>query len=203
MRAGAHSLSGALLDPSTLRDLIPDFEAKGAPLPTAVQHDAVYFLTERGKLRFPITPPPLVNHGNYIISISRFTKWLSQQVEAAGIDIFSGFAASEVLYEGKRVVGVRTGDRGIDKHGQKKGTYEPGVDVHAKVTIFCDGVRGNLTKPLVKTLGLDEGGHPSYALGIKELWELPGIDWRQAPSSHDGLPASDGGVRRVLHLWAP
>ena len=172
---GAHELSGAVLDPSSLRDLIPDFEAKGAPLASPVHKDAVYFMTERGKLRFPITPPPLNNHGNYIISINRFVKWLAQQVEAAGgIDIFSGFSASEVLFDGPTVVGVRTGDRGIDKHGRRKPNFEPGVDVRAKVTILCDGVRGNLTKQVVSKLKLDEGRLPqTYALGIKELWEIP------------------------------
>ena len=171
---GAHELSGAVLDPSALRDLIPDFEKKGAPLASPVHHDTVYFFTKTGKLRFPIIPPPLKNHGNYIISINKFVKWLGQQVEAAGIDIFSGFAASEVLFDGSRVVGVRTGDRGIDKKGQRKPTFEPGVDIRAKVTIFCDGVRGNLTKTLVNTLKLDEGRLPQiYAIGIKELWEIP------------------------------
>ena len=171
---GAHELSGAVLDPSTLRDLIPDFEAQGAPLAAKVDHDFVYYLTERGKLRFPLTPPPLRNHGNYIISINRFVKWLAGRVEAAGIDIFSGFGASQVLFEGSTVVGVRTGDRGIDKHGKPKPTFEPGVDVRAKVTILCDGVRGNLTKSLMRTLKLDDGRLPqTYALGIKELWEVP------------------------------
>jgi len=171
---GAHELSGAVLDSSSLRDLIPDFEQKGAPLATPVHHDDVYFLTSKGKVRFPLIPPPLKNHGNYIISINRFVKWLAQQVEASGVDIFNGFAASEVLFEGTKVVGVRTGDRGIDKKGQRKATFEPGVDVRAKVTIFCDGVRGNLTKVLVNTLKLDEGQLPqTYAIGIKELWEVP------------------------------
>jgi electron-transferring-flavoprotein dehydrogenase len=179
---GAHMLSGAVLDPSALRDLLPDFLAKGAPLATPVEHDDVYLLTETGKWRFPFTPPPLRNHGNYIISLNRFVKWLGQQVEAAGIDIFSGFAASEVLYDGDRVIGVRTGDRGIDKHGQRKATFEPGVDVHAKVTIFCDGVCGNLTKPLIRKLGLDRDRQPQvYALGIKELWEIP--EGRLSPGS--------------------
>jgi electron-transferring-flavoprotein dehydrogenase len=172
--AGAHMLSGAVLDPSALKQLIPDFEAKGAPLAAPVARDDVYFLTESSKLRFPITPPPMNNHGNYIISLNKFVKWLGGQVEAAGIDIFSGFAASEVLYEGSTVVGVRTGDRGIGRHGEKKGVYEPGVDIKAKVTIFCDGVRGNLTKALIRTLALDEGRQPQmYAIGIKELWEIP------------------------------
>ena len=97
--AGAHMLSGAVLDPSTLEQLIPDFEAKGAPLATPVLRDEVYVLTESAKLKFPITPPPMHNHGNYIISLSKFVKWLGGQVEAAGIDLFSGFAASEVLYD--------------------------------------------------------------------------------------------------------
>ena len=172
--AGAHMLSGAVLDPSALKQLIPDFEAKGAPLASPVLRDEVYFLTESAKLKFPITPPPMHNHGNYIISLNKFVKWLGAEVEAAGIDVFSGFAASEVLYEGSKVVGVRTGDRGVGRHGEKKGTYEPGVDIRAKVTIFCDGVRGNLTKALIRTLALDEGRQPQmYAIGIKELWELP------------------------------
>jgi electron-transferring-flavoprotein dehydrogenase len=163
-----------VLDPSTLRDLIPDFAAKGAPLAAEVHHDDVYFLTSGGKIRFPLTPPPLRNHGNYVISLNKFVKWLAQQVEAAGIDIFNGFAGVEILYDGSKVVGVRTGDRGIDKQGQRKPTYEPGPDIRAAVTIFCDGVRGNLTKQLVHKLRLDEGRLPQlYALGIKELWELP------------------------------
>jgi electron-transferring-flavoprotein dehydrogenase len=180
--AGAHMLSGAVLDPSTLRQLVPDFVAKGAPLAAEVQRDDVYVLTPRSKLRLPVTPPPLRNHGHYVISLNRFIKWLAQQVEAAGVDLFNGFSAAEVLYfsaaevlyDGGAVVGVRTGDRGIDKHGQKKSSFEPGVDVRAKVTIFCDGVRGNLTKALTTKFGLSEGRQPQvYAVGIKELWELP------------------------------
>jgi len=171
---GAHMLSGAVLDPSALRALIPDFEAKGAPLATPVTRDEIYFLTESATVKFPITPPPMNNHGHYIISLNRFVKWLGGQVEAAGIDIFSGFAASEVLYDGSTVIGVRTGDRGVSKHGEKKANFEPGVDIRAKVTIFCDGVRGNLTKALIRTLALDAGRQPQmYAIGIKELWELP------------------------------
>jgi electron-transferring-flavoprotein dehydrogenase len=171
---GAHQLSGAILDPSTLRDLIPDFQAKGAPLAAAVTHDHVYLLTERSKLPFPMIPAPLRNHGNYIISLNRFTQWLTEQVEAAGVDIFSGFAGQDVLMDGTRVIGVRTGDRGVDRHGQPKSTFEAGVDVHAKVTIFCDGVRGNLTKELLRRLELGRGRQPQqFAVGLKELWEVP------------------------------
>ena len=171
---GAHMLSGAVLDPSALRDLIPDYRDKGAPIATDVHRDAVYFLTRGGKLKFPLTPPPLRNHGNHIISLNRFVRWLAGLVESEGIDIFSGFAASEVLFDGHRVIGVRTGDRGIDKQGQPKSTFEPGVDIRAKVTIFCDGVRGNLTKRLMGKLRLDANRQePIYAIGIKELWEVP------------------------------
>ena len=172
--AGAHMLSGAVLDPSALRELVPDFREKGAPLASEVHADRVYFLTRGGKIAFPITPPPLANHGNFIISLNRFVKWLAGLVEAEGIDVFTGFSAAEVLYDGAAVAGVRTGDRGIGKHGEVKPTFEPGVDVRAKVTIFADGVRGNLTKALVRRLALDEGRAPQlYAIGIKELWEVP------------------------------
>ena len=171
---GAHMLSGAVLDPSALRDLVPDYKERGAPLASDVLHDHVYFLTRGSKIEFPITPPPLRNHGHYIISLNRFVRWMGSLVEAAGIDVFTGFPAVELLYEQGRVAGVRTGDRGVGKHGEVKPNFEPGVDVHAKVTILADGVRGNLTKTLVRRLSLSEGRAPqSYALGIKELWELP------------------------------
>src|SRR5436190_15507025 len=172
--AGAHMLSGAVLDPSTLRDLVPDFEERGAPLAARVGEDRVYFLSRTGKLRFPITPPPLGNHGNYIISLNKFVKWLAGLVEAEGVDLFTGFPGADVLLEGDAVVGVRTGDRGIDKHGQQKPTFEPGVDIRAKVTIFAEGVRGNLTKELMRRLQLGAGREPQlFAIGIKELWEVP------------------------------
>src|SRR6476659_6827030 len=132
--AGAHMLSGAVLDPSTLVDLVPDFKEKGAPLATEVHRDDIYYLTRTAKMRLPITPPFFQNHGNYVISLNRFVKWLGGLVEAEGIDVFTGFPATEVLYESGAVVGVRTGDRGIDKHGQKKATFEPGVEIRAKVT---------------------------------------------------------------------
>ena len=172
--AGAHMLSGAMLDPSALRELVPDFKEKGAPLASEVHDEHVYFLTKTAKIPFPITPPPLQNHGNYVISLNRFVKWMAGLVEAEGVDMFAGFPASEILYEEDRVVGVRTRDQGIDKHGARKATFEPGVDIKAKVTILCDGVRGNLTKALVRRFALDAGRQPQlYAIGIKELWELP------------------------------
>jgi len=172
--AGAHMLSGAVLDPSSLRDLVPDFEAKGAPLATPVRQDRVYFLTPNAKIKFPFTPPPLANHGNYVISLNKFVKWLAGLVESEGVDLFMGFAGADVLMEGDRILGVRAGDRGIGRHGEHKTTFEPGVDIHANVTIFADGVRGNLTKELMRRLELVSADHPQlFAIGIKELWEVP------------------------------
>jgi electron-transferring-flavoprotein dehydrogenase len=182
---GAHSLSGAVLDPSVLRELVPQAEQLGAPLDCPVRHDAVYFLTAHRALRLPITPPPLVNHGHFIVSLSALVKWLAGRVEAAGIDLFSGFGADQVLFEGTQVVGVRTGDRGLDRQGARKSTFEPGVELRAKVTIFCDGVRGNLTKQLVAALGLDRDRDPQlYALGFKELWEVPAGRWPAGSVAH-------------------
>lgn len=172
--AGAHQLSGALLDPSTLADLVPDFVAKGAPLACEVQSDHIYFLTPRKKLPLPLTPPPFQNHGNYIISLNQFTRWLAAQVEAEGVDLFWGFAGQSVLFDGDRVIGVRTGDRGVGKDGQPRGMFEPGADIHAKVTIFADGVRGHLTKQLLRQRGLARDSQPAqFAVGMKELWEVP------------------------------
>jgi electron-transferring-flavoprotein dehydrogenase len=172
--SGAHQLSGAVLDPSTLRDLIPDFAAKGAPLAVEVRKDHVYFLTAGAQIPFPIIPPPLQNHGNYIISLNTFVRWLSEQVETEGVDFFSGFPGQDILMDGSRVLGVRTGDRGIGKHGEQRPNFEPGVDIQAKVTIFCDGVRGNLTKELHRRLQLGIGRQPEqFAVGLKELWEIP------------------------------
>jgi electron-transferring-flavoprotein dehydrogenase len=172
--AGAHSLSGAVLDPSTLRELIPDCESKGVPFAAPVHRDHVYYLTEQSKFGFPIVPPPLQNHGHFIISLNAFVRWLFEQVEAAGVDIFTGFAGQEVLLDGRRVVGVRTGDRGVARDGTRKATFEAGVEILAKVTIFCDGVRGNLTKDVIRRLDLAKDREPEqYAIGIKELWEVP------------------------------
>ena len=163
-----------MLDPIALRELVPDFAARGAPLDAPVTGDRVYFLTPRKKLPIPITPPPLRNHGNFVVSLNRFGKWLAGLVEESGIDLFYGFAAASVLMDGDRVVGVRTGDRGIGKDGEKRATFEEGVEVRARVTIFADGVRGNLTKQLLRRLPLAAGRQPQvFALGLKELWEVP------------------------------
>ena len=170
---GAHSISGAVLDPSSLRELIPDFEER-APLGAKVTKDSVEYLFEDWKFTLPITPPPLRNHGNYVISLSHLVKWLAGEAEKRGVDCMPGFPAASLLYEGDRVVGVRTGDKGIDKHGKKKGNYEAGVDIRAKVTILAEGARGSLTKTAVSKLKLDAGKFPMvYTIGIKELWEVP------------------------------
>ncbi len=171
--AGAHSLSGALLDPSALADLVPDFKQRGAPLSCEVTNDSVYLLGAANRYRLPITPPPFTNHGNYVISLSHFVKWMAQQVEAAGTDLFMGFAGQSVLFEGERVVGVRTGDRGVGRHGTPRGAVEPGSDIRARVTIFADGVRGHLTKELTRDLQLGSAHPAQFGIGLKELWDVP------------------------------
>jgi len=170
---GQHCLSGALLDPRSMRELLPGFE-KEAPIEAEVTKESVYFLTRGGKFKLPVTPPPLRDHGNYVISLNRFAKWLGEKVEAAGITVFSGFAGSELLIEGERVAGVRTDDKGVDKSNQPKGNFEPGYDLKAKVVILAEGTRGSLTKQLVARFHLDHDRNPmTYGVGVKELWELP------------------------------
>ena len=170
---GAHCLSGALLDPRSMRELLPDFE-KEAPLDAAVTKEAVYYLTRSGKFKFPITPPPMRDHGNYVISINKFVKWLGGKVEEAGVTVFTGFAGSELLFESGRVCGVRTDDKGVDKNGQRKSNFEPGYDLKSKITILAEGTRGSLTKQLIGRFQLDRDRNPqTYGVGVKELWELP------------------------------
>ncbi len=171
---GAHSISGAVLDPSSLRELFPNLDDMDAPLGARVVKDSVEYLFKESKFRLPITPPPLQNHGNHVISLNHLVKWLAGEAEKRGVDCLPGFPGASLLYEGDRVVGVRTGDKGIDKHGEKKGNYEAGVDIRAKVTILAEGARGSLTKTAVSKLKLDAGRFPmAYTIGIKELWEVP------------------------------
>src|SRR3954463_15736463 len=170
---GQHCLSGALLDPRSMRELLPGFERE-APIDASVSKEAVYYLTENGKLKFPITPPPLRDHGNYVISLNRFVKWLGGKVEEAGVTVFTGFAGSELLYDGGRVIGVRTDDKGLDKQNQPKSNFEPGYDLQAKITILAEGTRGSLTKQLIKKFDLMKDRNPqTYGQGVKELWEVP------------------------------
>ena len=171
---GAHGISGAVMNPIALQELVPDFLEKGVPLEGAVTKEEVCLLTRSGRIKSPMTPPPLNNHGNYVVSLSRLAEWLGTLVEESGVDIFPGFAGTEVLYEGDRVVGVRTGDKGVDVDGQHKSNFEPGIDLRAKVTVFGEGSRGSLTKTLIRKFGLDEGKNPqSYVVGVKEVWEVP------------------------------
>src|SRR3989454_5496080 len=144
---GAHILSGAVMDPKGLAELIPDFVEKGAPLESPVKEDHFLYLTHKHAIRSPVTPPPLVNHGYYIVSLNRLTAWLGEKCEEAGVNIFPEFPGAEMLYNQKDcVVGVRTDDKGIDKEGKPKANFEPGVDLMAKVTVLGEGVRGSLSK---------------------------------------------------------
>ncbi|MBA3248541.1 MAG: electron transfer flavoprotein-ubiquinone oxidoreductase [Pyrinomonadaceae bacterium] len=172
---GSHILSGAVMDPRALKELIPDFVEQGAPLESPVKEDFFLYLTEKRAIRSPIMPPPLRNHGYYIVSLNKLTAWLGEQCEAAGVNIFPEFPGAEMLYDKKdAVVGVRTGDKGINKEGKRRANFEPGVDLLAKVTVLGEGPRGSLTKQLSQRLNLNDGREPQvYSLGVKELWELP------------------------------
>jgi electron-transferring-flavoprotein dehydrogenase len=172
---GAHMLSGAVMDPRALRELMPDFAEQGAPLESEVKEDFFLYLTEKRAIRSPMTPPPLKNHGYYIVSLNRLVSWLGEKCEEAGVNVFPEFPGAEMLYdEQDRVIGVRTGDKGIDREGKPKSNFEPGVDLLAKVTVLGEGPRGSLTKQLSQRLNLNDGREPQvYSLGIKELWELP------------------------------
>jgi electron-transferring-flavoprotein dehydrogenase len=171
--AGQHCLSGALLDPRSMKELLPGFE-KEAPLDATVHKEGVFFLTKTGHHKLPITPPPLRDHGNYVISINKFVKWLAGKVEETGITIFTGFAGSELLYDGNRVTGVRTDDKGVDKQNQQKSNFEPGYDIKAKVVVLAEGTRGSLTKELIQKFDLMKDRNPqTYGVGVKELWEVP------------------------------
>src|SRR6476661_2900037 len=170
---GQHCLSGALLDPRSMRELLPEFE-KEAPLDAEVSKEGVYFLTEKSKFKLPITPPFLRDHGNYVISLNKFVKWLGSKVEETGITVFTGFAGSELLFDGDRVIGVRTDDKGVGKQNQPKSNFEPGYDLKAKVVILAEGTRGSLTKQLISRFNLDKDRNPqTYGVGVKELWEVP------------------------------
>jgi len=177
---GAHILSGAVIDPVALNELIPDWKDKGAPLTTPVTEDRFLVLTERSHITLPnlMLPPLMNNHGNYIVSLGNVCRWLGQQAEALGVEIYPGFAAAETLIEEGKVVGVATGDMGIGKDGQKKGTYAPGMELRGKYTFFAEGARGSLTKDLFKRFNLREGVSPQkFGIGLKELWQV-------APEQH-------------------
>jgi electron-transferring-flavoprotein dehydrogenase len=171
---GAHIISGAVMDPRGINELMPDWKERGAPIENPVEEDHVVFLTRTRKFGLPIVPPPLQNHGNYILSLNKFSRWFGEQVEKSGVDIFAGFAGAELLIDGEQVIGVRTGDKGIDKQTKPKSNFEPGIDIRARITILAEGARGSLTKQLVKRFRLDENRNPQvYAAGVKEVWDVP------------------------------
>jgi len=172
---GAHNFSGAVLDPISIQEVMPDWLEKGAPVEGKVEEDAVMFLTESSAFKLPITPPPLDNHGNYVISLSKICRWLGSLCEAEGVQIYPGFPGVKVLFdEDKRVKGVQTGDKGLDPDGNPKDNFEPGILLTSKVTVFGEGPRGNLVKQLESELGIAKGKNPqSYEMGVKEIFELP------------------------------
>jgi len=168
---GAHQLSGAIMNPKALAELVPDFE-QSAPLDTPVTESAALVFTKKSSYRAPITPPPFNNAGNYVISLSKLVKWLGGLVEAAGVNIFKEFAGAELIYEGNGIGGVITEDKGVDKNGKPKDNYTPGYELRAKVTVLAEGPRGSLTKKLVAKKSLENINPQSYGIGIKELWEV-------------------------------
>ncbi len=170
---GAHILSGAVIEPRALDELVPDWRERGAPLDTAVTEDRFMLLSEQGARRLP-TPPQMHNDGNYIISLGNFCRWLGEQAEALGVEIYPGFAAAEVLFDDDGVVtGIATGDMGVGRDGEQGPNYQPGIELHARQTVFSEGCRGSLTKTLSARFDLRRDADPqTYGLGIKELWEV-------------------------------
>ena len=170
---GAHILSGAVIEPRALAELLPDWQERDAPLTTPAGEDRFIFLTAKRAIRLP-TPPQMHNHGNYIVSLGNVVRWLGQQAESLGVEIYPGFAAAELLEEDGRIVGVATGDMGVEKSGEHGGNYQPGMELRGTYTLFAEGCRGSLTKQVVERFKLRDGIDPqTYALGIKELWEIP------------------------------
>ncbi len=183
---GAHILSGAVMDPRAIAELFPDWKAKGAPLNVPVAEDRFLFLNETSAFKTPnfLLPACFTNHGNYVISLGNVARWLGQQAEALGVEIFPGFAAAEVLYDATEgptrgaVKGVATGDMGVSRNGEHTSAYQPGIELHAKYTFFAEGCRGNLGKQLEAKFDLRRGSDPQvYGIGLKELWDL-------APEKH-------------------
>lgn len=204
---GAHILSGAVIETRALDELLPDWKELGAPLNTPVGEERFMLLTEKGSMNVPIglLPAQTHNQGNYIVSLGNVCRWLGEQAEALGAEVYPGFAAAEVLYDEEgRVRGVATGDMGIDRNGEKKPTWEPGIELLAKYTLFAEGCRGSLTKELERRFGLREGRDPqTYGIGIKELWELDPAKHKQGTVIHTaGWPMDDKtwGGSFIYHL---
>jgi electron-transferring-flavoprotein dehydrogenase len=193
---GAHILSGAVFEPTALNELFPDWQSMSAPLNTAVTDDHILLLQEQTQIRVPgiFAPKTMKNHGNYIISLGNFCRWLATQAENLGVEIFPGFSAAEILYgENDEVMGIATGDMGLSKSGEKKDSYMQGMELHAKFTLFAEGCRGHLGKQLINKYQLDKGKDPQhYGLGIKELWKIPADQHQPGLVVHSaGWPLSE------------
>ncbi len=204
---GAHILSGAVIDPIALNELIPDWKEKGAPVKTAVTQDEFLILTETGRFKIPnwSLPPLMHNDGNYIVSLGNLCRWLGEQAEALGVEIYPGFAAAEVLYDDQgRVVGVATGDMGISRSGEQLASYTPGVELRAKYTLFAEGVRGSLSKQLEARFNLRDGVEvQTYGIGLKELWRVDPAQHRPGLVQHSQgwpLESKTGGGSFLYHL---
>jgi electron-transferring-flavoprotein dehydrogenase len=187
---GNHNLSGAVMDPHAMDELIPDWREQEPPVEGVVSSHEVRYLFKRRSLRAPITPPPLANKGYPLISLSRFTKWLAEKAEALGASTFDHFPACELLWEGGKVMGVRCQERGLDKEGKEKENYEPGAEIRSPVTVLAEGTRGSVTKELIGKKGLLAGKNPQgYALGLKEVWRVKPENHRPGHVSHTmGFP---------------
>jgi len=173
-RVGAHGISGAIMDPRAMAELLPDWRERGCPVGSAVTADDVYLLTDGSEVRLPIVPPMLENHGNWVLSLGDLVAWMAEQAEALGVLVATEMPAAKAIVENGRVAGVQIGDKGVAKNGEKKPNYQPGAICHAKATVLCEGPRGTLAKQLDPVLGLSVGREPQvYATGVKELWEMP------------------------------
>ncbi|WP_257275267.1 electron transfer flavoprotein-ubiquinone oxidoreductase [Endozoicomonas sp. SESOKO4] len=196
---GAHILSGAVFEPTALNELFPDWKEKGAPLNTAVVSDDIYWLSSQEKaMKVPgaFVPKTMHNEGNFIISLGNLCRWLAEQAESLGVEVFPGFAANEILFnEDGSVKGVATGDMGISANGEKKDSYMPGMELHAKYTLFSEGCRGQLGKEIISRFNLDEGKDPQhYGIGIKELWDVTPENHSEGLVVHTaGWPLTDSG----------
>lgn len=194
---GAHILSGAIIDPKALNELLPNWKDLGAPIKTAVKRDELHMFNEKGSTKFPgfMIPPSMHNEGNYIVSLSNLVRWFGEQAEALGVEIYPGFAGAEILYnEDGSVKGVATPNNGVDLEGNHKPQFEPGMELHAKYTVFAEGCRGQLGKELIEKFELDRDVDPQhYAIGFKELWEIDPSQHEEGKVVHgSGWPLSKG-----------
>src|ERR1700730_10263659 len=171
---GDHGISGAVLDPRSLKELLGDFLAAGCPVESPVTTDALWLMTKSGHVKAPIVRPAVNNRGKYVASLNKIVKWMAAVAEGLGVQVFPEFPGQELLWDGDRVTGVRIGDKGLDKEGKPKPNYEPGADLMAKVTVLGEGPRGTLAKQLDSKLKLSDGKNPQvYSIGVKELWQMP------------------------------